>query len=94
MVSFTRNTNATDVAIYLQRSLNLVSNVWNGIATNTAGSWNPPGIATETGTGNPVDVEITNSHTNAAYYRLPSFSPEEPAKHDQNSPNSLVYKRG
>ncbi len=72
VVSFTRNTNATDVAIELQRSLNLVSNVWNGIATNTAGSWNPPGIVTETGPGNPVDVEITNSHTNhpAANYRL------------------------
>jgi len=72
VVSFTRNTNATDVAIELQRSLNLVSNVWNGIATNTAGSWNPPGIVTETGSGNPVDVEITNSHTNqpAANYRL------------------------
>jgi len=70
VVTFTRNTNATDVAIELQRSLNLVSNVWSGIATNTAGSWNPPGIVTESGTGNPVDVEITDSHTNAANYRL------------------------
>jgi len=72
VVSFTRNTNATDVAIHLQRSTNLVSNVWNGIATNIVGSWNPPGIVTETGAGNPVDVEITNTHTNhpAAFYRL------------------------
>ena len=37
-----------------------------------SGSWTPPGIVTETGAGNPVDVEITNTHTNqpAANYRL------------------------
>ncbi len=72
VVSFTRNTNATDMAIYLQRSLDLMTNVWSGIATNTAGSWTPPGIITETGSGNPVDVEINDSQTNrpAAFYRL------------------------
>jgi len=72
VVSFTRNTNATDVIIELQRSLNLVSNGWSSIATNTAGSWTPLGIVTETEAGNPVDVEINDSQTNqpAAYYRL------------------------
>jgi len=73
VVSFTRNTNATDVAIYLQRSLDLMTNVWNGIATNTAGSWSPAGIVTETGAGNPVDVEIADSHTNTASTNAASF---------------------
>jgi len=72
VVFFTRNTNATDVIIELQRSLDLTTNVWSGVATNTAGSWTPPGIVTESGTGNPVDVEINDSRTNqpSANYRL------------------------
>lgn len=74
VVTFTRNTNATDVVIQLQRSLDLMTNVWNGIATNTTGSWTPPGIVTETGASNPVDVDITDSLTNSAaafyFYRL------------------------
>jgi len=45
-----------------------MTNVWSSIATHTAGSRSPPGIVTETGAGNSVDVEITNSHT--ANYRL------------------------
>jgi len=72
IVSFTRNTNATDVVIYLQRSLDLTTNAWNGVVTNTAGSWNPPGLVGETGAGNPLDVEVTDVLTNqpAANYRL------------------------
>lgn len=58
---FNRNTNATDVVLVVQGSDSVANNAtWVGIATNTAGVWNPP-VAVETGSGNPVSVRVPDS---------------------------------
>jgi len=70
---FTRNTNATDVTIYVQQSTNLLNSAgWTGLATNAAGTWTPPGAVIESGPTSPRDVQIGLSATNApaSYYRL------------------------
>jgi hypothetical protein len=73
MIHFTRNTNAVDASLFLQRSADLSNpHGWTGHATNSLGVWMPSGIVIETGTGNPVDVEVADSTSNnpAASYRL------------------------
>ena len=77
-IQFARNTNATDVGLFLQRTADLGnSNAWAGFATNIAGAWSPPSIVSETGSGNPANVEVSDSLTNhpAASYRLKITQP-------------------
>jgi microcystin-dependent protein len=77
-IKFTRNTNATDVIFVLQRTPDLGnSNAWVGFATNIAGAWSSPAIISEILSGNPVNVEVSDSLTNqpAANYRLQLIQP-------------------
>jgi microcystin-dependent protein len=72
-VGFTRNTNATDVTIHLQRTIALGnSNAWSGLITNALGVWSAPSIVTESGTNSVKSVEVSDALTNnpAAHYRL------------------------
>jgi microcystin-dependent protein len=73
-IKFSRNTNATDVSLFLERTtgLNNASNGWTGLVTNVAGAWTPPGGVVETGATNPVNVTASDQKTNvpAANYRL------------------------
>jgi len=70
---FSRNTNATDVALHLQRTVALGnSNAWAGLVTNVAGAWSLPVIVSETGSNSVKSVEVSDALTNnpAADYRL------------------------
>ncbi len=72
-VGFTRNTNATDVTIHLQRTIALGNtNAWSGLVTNVLGVWSAAGIVTESGTNSVKSVEVSNALSNnpAADYRL------------------------
>jgi hypothetical protein len=59
---FYRNTNATDV-LYIVESANSVGSgtVWNGIATNSFGSWGGAVNVTENGIGSPVTVIVRDT---------------------------------
>jgi microcystin-dependent protein len=69
-LQFSRNTNATDVTFFLQRSTDLSNpSGWSALATNSGGAWIGPVI--ETGSTNPLNVIISDPRTNpAAHYRL------------------------
>jgi microcystin-dependent protein len=72
-LQFTRNTNATDVSLSLERTVDLTNpNAWASIVTNLAGLWYPPAVVLETGATNPVNVTVSDPRTNlpAADYRL------------------------
>jgi microcystin-dependent protein len=72
-IRFSRNTNATDVTIHLQRTTALGnSNAWSGLVTNALGAWSSPGIVSESGTNSVKSVEVSDALTNhpAADYRL------------------------
>ena len=58
-IEFTRNIDATDVTIRLRGSDDLNdANGWGGVATYASGTWTPSAAVTESGTNNPVNVEI------------------------------------
>jgi microcystin-dependent protein len=70
---FSRNTNATDVSIHLQRTATVANpNAWSGLVTNALGVWSWPDVVTETGTNSVKAVEVSDALTNnpAADYRL------------------------
>ena len=72
-IRFSRNTNATDVTIQLQRTSAVGdSNAWAGLVTNALGVWSSPGILNESGTNSVKSVEVSDALTNhpAADYRL------------------------
>lgn len=76
LVSFPRNTNATDVRLSLQRTAELTgSNFWTGIVSNQSGAWIPPAppvSVSEDVTVQPHGVTIIDQRTNSpkAFYRL------------------------
>ena len=57
-VTFTRNTDATELTLIVEDSDLINTNGWSGIATNQIGLWTPGLEVTETGVRNPVDVSI------------------------------------
>ena len=59
---FNRNTNATDVSLFIERASTLTNGTaWTGIATNIGGAgWNSTNV-TETGSGSPVTVTVQDS---------------------------------
>ena len=70
---FSRNTNAIDITIHLQRTSALGnSNAWFGLVTNALGLWSSPGDVSETGTNSIKSVEVSDALTNnpVADYRL------------------------
>jgi microcystin-dependent protein len=70
---FSRNANATDVSIHLQRTVAVTdSNAWSGLVTNVLGVWSSPGVVTESGTNSVKAVEVSDPLTSnpAADYRL------------------------
>ena len=72
-IRFSRNTNASDVTVHLQRTSALNnSNAWSGLVTNALGAWSPPGVVNESGTNSVKLVEVSDALTNnpAASYRL------------------------
>ena len=72
-VGFTRNTNATDVTVRLQRTDDPAdTNTWSTFLTHASGGWTPHTIVTESGAGNPVDVQVSDIATGATMraYRL------------------------
>ena len=72
-IRFSRNTNAIDVTIHLQRSITLLdSDAWSGLVTNALGLWSLPAIVSESGTNSVKSVEVSDALTNnpAANYRL------------------------
>jgi hypothetical protein len=72
-VLFTRNTDATELTLTVQCTTDLTdTNAWTGVATNVLGVWTPPAVVSESGSGNPVDVNVSVGLTNAsaAFYRL------------------------
>jgi microcystin-dependent protein len=72
-IGFTRNTNATDITVRLQRTPQVGNSAgWSGLATNTGGLWSLPGMVNETGTTSVHSVQVFDSRTNnpSANYRL------------------------
>lgn len=65
-LTFNRNTNANDVTLIAESSSNVTNGApWRGIATNFNGSWGGATNVTESGTGTPVVVIVSDTATPA-----------------------------
>lgn len=61
-IVFTRNTNATDATLIVEGSSIAINDApWNGILTNSNGTWSGPAAFSETGATNPVTVTVTDT---------------------------------
>ena len=73
-VRFHRNTNASDVTLFVEAKTNLLEAVWSGIATNAhSGGWQPANLVDEAGLGvtNPVTTSVLdNSGSPQRFMRL------------------------
>ena len=65
-LNFNRNTNAVDVTFIVEGANSATNNaVWNGIATNTGGTWGGATNVSETGSGTPVSVTVQDASNTA-----------------------------